>query len=281
MKISRIGFIGQGFIGKNLADNIEDNGFDVVRYSLDDEYIKNRGSIAECDVVFIAVPTPTYEMKFDETAILDALSITAPNQVVVIKSTVPWKYVYRYQLMYNDRQIVLCPEFLDADTAKHDTDNPTHVVIGFDKITEENKKVANTLFSIMPRVKDKTHEVVCTYKEASLIKYGHNCFFYTKNIFFNTLYDLCQAVNADFDSVINGILGDPRITATHTNPIHKNGRGAGGYCLVKDYAQFTNMLHEFVGGLQEEIALVTMERNVELLKESGKDQKIREEVHGV
>ncbi len=54
-----IGFIGQGFIGKSYADDLERRGKKVVRYSLEEPYIKNKDRIRDCDIVFIAVPTPT------------------------------------------------------------------------------------------------------------------------------------------------------------------------------------------------------------------------------
>ena len=54
-----IGFIGQGFVGKNYADNFERRGFSVVRYALEDPYRANKKKIRECDVVFICLPTPT------------------------------------------------------------------------------------------------------------------------------------------------------------------------------------------------------------------------------
>ena len=44
MKINKIkiGFIGQGWIGKNYADDFEKRGFDVVRYSQEEPYVKNK-----------------------------------------------------------------------------------------------------------------------------------------------------------------------------------------------------------------------------------------------
>ena len=36
-----IGFIGQGFIGKNYADDFEERGFEVIRYDID-KYQNNR-----------------------------------------------------------------------------------------------------------------------------------------------------------------------------------------------------------------------------------------------
>lgn len=54
-----IGFIGQGFIGKNLADDFENRGHRIFRYSKRLDSPENRQKLAECDIVFIAVPTPT------------------------------------------------------------------------------------------------------------------------------------------------------------------------------------------------------------------------------
>ena len=48
----KIGFIGQGWIGKNYADNFEERGYKIIRYDID-KYKKNKNKIKECDFVFI------------------------------------------------------------------------------------------------------------------------------------------------------------------------------------------------------------------------------------
>lgn len=60
-----IGFIGQGFIGKNLADDFERRGFDIFRFSKRLDTAENRQKLAACDIVFIAVPTPTTPEGFN------------------------------------------------------------------------------------------------------------------------------------------------------------------------------------------------------------------------
>lgn len=55
-----IGFVGQGWIGKNYADDFEERGFSVIRYSLEEPYVANKERIKDCDMVFIAVPTPRH-----------------------------------------------------------------------------------------------------------------------------------------------------------------------------------------------------------------------------
>ncbi len=61
----KIGFIGQGWIGKNYADDFENRDYDIVRYSLDPAHIGNKDKIKDCDMVIIAVPTPTTKTGCD------------------------------------------------------------------------------------------------------------------------------------------------------------------------------------------------------------------------
>lgn len=53
MSSELIGFIGQGFIGKNLADDFEKRGFRIFRYSKRLDTPENRQKLSECDTVFI------------------------------------------------------------------------------------------------------------------------------------------------------------------------------------------------------------------------------------
>ena len=45
MNKPRIGFIGQGWIGKNYADDFEKRGFTTVRYALEAPYVQNKEKI--------------------------------------------------------------------------------------------------------------------------------------------------------------------------------------------------------------------------------------------
>ncbi|MEZ4195113.1 MAG: NAD(P)-binding domain-containing protein [Candidatus Paceibacterota bacterium] len=71
----KIGFIGQGFIGKNMADDFVERGYEVVRFALEEKYIGNREVIADCDFVFIAVPTPTTPQGFDISVVESVLPL--------------------------------------------------------------------------------------------------------------------------------------------------------------------------------------------------------------
>ena len=67
-----IGFIGQGFIGKNMANDFEQRGYPVARYDIG-EYRANLPQVQQSDVVFVAVPTPTIDRKFSGDILLDAV----------------------------------------------------------------------------------------------------------------------------------------------------------------------------------------------------------------
>ena len=79
-----IGFIGQGFIGKNYADDFERRGFSVTRYSLEEPYRGNKEKIKECDIVFIAVPTPTTPEGFDDSILRGVLPLVKEGKTAVI-----------------------------------------------------------------------------------------------------------------------------------------------------------------------------------------------------
>lgn len=83
----KIGFIGQGWIGKNYADNFEQRGYSIVRYGLEKEYAHNGEAIAGCDIVFIAVPTPSTPQGFDDSILREAIKKVGKGKIAIIKST--------------------------------------------------------------------------------------------------------------------------------------------------------------------------------------------------
>lgn len=273
-------FIGQGFIGKNLADNFSERGFNnIVRYSLDSEYIKNKDLIKDCDIVFIAVPTPTINRKFDDSILVEALDLVSYDSIAVIKSTVPPQTMIDLFFRYDgDKKIIYCPEFLDENTAKENTDNPERNVIGIPSFNlPEYNEIAELLFKILPKAKNN---LVCTHDEASIIKYGANCFFYIKNVYFNILYDLVSQLGGEWNRVREGIIGDSRIHPVHTNIMHKSGRGAGGACLIKDLSAFRDVCKDM--DIETRDFLEAAEkRNTRLLMDSKKDLNLLKGVYGI
>ena len=114
-----IGFIGQGFIGKNYADDFEDRNFNIIRYDLEN-YKNNKEKIKNCAIVFIAVPTPTTINGFDSSILENVLSLVGENKIAVIKSTIQVGTTRTLQNKYKDITIIHSPEFLTEKDAKKD-----------------------------------------------------------------------------------------------------------------------------------------------------------------
>lgn len=274
-----IGFIGQGFVGKSYADDFEERGFDVVRYSLEPEYTGNKTKINKCDIVFIAVPTPSTTDGFDSSIVENSLSLVGRGKIAVIKSTVLPGTTDKFQKQFSDKLIFVSPEFLNTSTAKKDAKNPILNIVGFSEEYPECKKEVQKVMSIMPKSKN---EFILTAKEAELFKYTHNIHGFFRVIFANLIYDLSQNVGVDYDKVKQIMDVDPYMTnlaSYYNNPLHKTGRGAGGACFIKDFAAFVEIYKRTVGDKHGVKLLEQLEKkNLDLLLSTNKDLDI---VHGV
>lgn len=275
----KIGFIGQGFIGKNYADDFENRGFSVVRYALEDKYITNKNSIKECDVVFIAVPTPTTPNGFDDNIIRKVVKLVGDKKIAIIKSTILPGTTESIQKENPDIFVFHSPEFLSEATAAHDAANPPQNIVGIPVDNKECRKKAQDIVEILPQT---PHNLICIAREAELFKYTHNCLGYSKVIFMNILYDMCGSLGARWDVIKEAIIADPMIANYHIDPVHKSGRGAGGNCFIKDMASFSKLYESHIEGDKEgrEVLYALEEKNKKLLKESGKDLDLLRGVYG-
>jgi UDP-glucose 6-dehydrogenase len=55
-----------------------------------------------------------------------------------------------------------------------------------------------------------------------------------KVIFSNQIFDVCEALDVDYNVVKKGIAADPRIGGSHMEVFDSGYRGYGGKCLPKD-----------------------------------------------
>ncbi|MDD4900793.1 MAG: hypothetical protein PHS62_01610 [Patescibacteria group bacterium] len=274
----KIGFIGQGWIGKNYADNFVARGFEVVRYGLEAEYSGNKGKIKDCAIVFIAVPTPTTPKGFDDSILKQVIKLVGDGKIALIKSTITPGTTEHLQKENPHIFVLHSPEFLTRHTAAYDAANPTRNIIGLPEDKEIYRKKAREVMDILPKA---PYEIICGSLDAELVKYGGNCFFYFKNVFFNLLYDLSRKAGADWKNVREIIAADPRIGAEHTSPVNQGGRGAGGDCLIKDFEVFIRLYASHVGDKAGLNVLANVkDKNISLLKESGKDLNLLAGVYG-
>lgn len=274
----KIGYIGQGWIGKHYADNSEARGFEVVRYSLEEPFVQNRDKIADCTIVFIAVPTPTKPTGFDFSILEETLSVPGKGAIVVIKSTLLPGLTEKFQEQHPELVLLHSPEFLREATAKQDTDNPARNIIGMAQDTPAHRAAARRVLDILPKA---PFEQICLSKESEMIKYVSNTLPFTKIIFLNMIYDLCQKLGCDYGQIKLAMQNDPMISNHHLEPVHKTGRGAGGDCLIKDFAALRFFVED--NNLDEEyIALLKQFEKINkgLLRSTNKDLGLLEGVYG-
>jgi len=274
----KIGFIGQGWIGKNYADNFEKRGYEVIRYAMEEPHIQNRDKIKECDIVFIAVPTPSTPSGFDSSILRKVVPLIGKGKIAVIKSTLLPGTTESIQQENSEIFIMHSPEFLQESSAAYDAANPNRNIVGFAVDNEEYKEKAKDVMNVLPYA---PYQLICPAKEAELIKYGGNCFLFFKIIFANLFYDVADHMDIKWEYVRDAIAADPRIGRSHLDPVHQCGRGAGGHCFIKDFAAFIEIYKNKVGdeaGIKALEALV--EKNIDLLVKSNKDLDLLRGVYG-
>lgn len=264
-----IGFIGQGWIGKHYADEFESRDYTVVRYALEEPYIHNKAKISNCDVVFIAVPTPTTPEGFDYSIVRDALTLVGTGNIAVIKSTLLPGTTVILQTDFPTITVIHSPEFLVEATAAYDTAHPARNIIGVTDISEPVLAKAQIVLDLLPVA---PYSKIMSSTEAELLKYAGNCFLFSKVVFMNMVYDLAQGIGADWDTLKEALVNDKRIGDSHMSPVHSSGRGAGGHCFIKDMEAFRRLYqiveHDAFG---DSVLTALVEKNIDLLTITNKD----------
>lgn len=279
----KIGFIGQGFIGKNYADDFEERGLVVTRYALEEPYRANKDRIRECDVVFIAVPTPTTPQGFNASALRSALMLLQEGAIAVIKSTIIIGTTESLQQEFPHLIVMHSPEFLREKQAAYDARHPSRNIVGIPEDTPPYRQAAQRVLALLPKA---PYEAIVPSRTAELLKYAGNCFLMTKVIFMNVLYDMARHEHVSWNTLVEALAADPRIGPSHMQPVHESGhgggakRGAGGHCFIKDFAAFTDAY----AAVNDERGLAFLEaieaKNNELLLASDKDTDLLHSVYG-
>ena len=227
-------------------------------------------TVADADVVFIAVGTPTRrgDGHADLSYVFDAAKEIAEYisgyTVIVTKSTVPvgtGKKIFkiirqkRSDLKFD---VASNPEFLREGSAINDFMRPDRVVVGV--MGEEAKNVLEKIYSPLNLI--ETPIQFTDLETAELIKYAANAFLAVKISYINQIADLCEKVGADVHDVAKGMGLDKRIGAKFLHP----GPGFGGSCFPKDTIALVKTAEQ-VGGkisIVEEVVSYNQERKLSM-----------------
>lgn len=280
--ISTVGFIGQGWIGKNYADNFEARGFESVCYGLESEYIANKDKIAECDIVCIAVPTPSTPEGFSLEHVRSALALVGKKKTVVVKSTLACGSTEQLQKDFPELYIFHVPEFLREAYARYDVDNPHRLFIGIPTKYVTNQTYVERAELIKDIMPEASYTRILASHEAEFLKYTHNTIGYSTVLFTNMLYELGRSLDVEWDLVREAILNNPWFPEKYLSPGHQGGRGAGGDCFIKDFAAFTEMYKERISGDPSGVALLNamVRKNNQLLRSTEKSINLLNSVYG-
>jgi len=251
--VKKIAIIGYGYVGKAMEQFFKDH-YEIVVY---DPYVNfgkgargndpraitrpnlssglqaKKNEVNKCYASFVCVPTPRSEDGSCDVSIVEETLEWLDTEVIVIKSTVEVGTTERLSKQYN-RKIVFSPEYVGESTYwtpfnfHTDMKETPFYTFGGDK--EECSKVIDLFLPVVGPCKQYN---ITNSTAAEMAKYMENAFYATKVAFCNELYDICEAVDVDWNEVRELWLSDPRLHRMHT-AVFKDNRGFGGKCLPKD-----------------------------------------------
>lgn len=196
-------------------------------------------SVADADVVFIAVGTPARrgdghaDLSYVYAAAKEIVESLDGPAVIVTKSTVPVgtgdevERIARELRPDLDIQVVSNPEFLREGAAIGDFKRPDRVVVG----TTGSERAISVMSQVYRPLNLNQAPLMFTGRRtAELIKYAANAFLAMKITYINEMAELCERVGADVQQVARGIGLDNRIGSKFLHA----GPGYGGSCFPKD-----------------------------------------------
>jgi UDPglucose 6-dehydrogenase len=156
--------------------------------------------------------------------------------IIVNKSTVPPGTTENFNLEFENLQIVFNPEFLTERNSFEDFNNQNRIILGGPRpASTEIKQIYSTVFP-------NAYVIKTGSKHAEMIKYFTNCFLANKISFANEMYDLCNALNLDYDKIVEYATLDNRLGNSHWAVPGPDGDfGFGGHCFPKDLSAIIKM----------------------------------------
>ena len=196
--------------------------------------------IAEADMIFISVNTPTKtkgigagkasDLKWVESSTRQIAKHATGFTIVVEKSTLPVRTAQTIKniLDLSDKgekkkrfSVLSNPEFLAEGTAINDLKNPDRVLIG-----GEDKTSIKKLSDIYLNWVNKEKIITTNLWSSELSKLIANAFLAQRVSSINSITALCETTGADIREVSQAIKTDHRIGKYFLNP----GPGFGGSC---------------------------------------------------
>ena len=212
-------------------------------------------SIAEADMVFISVNTPTKtkglgagqasDLRWVEACARTVARAAKGHTIVVEKSTLPVRTAAAIQAILAGAQetgsdrtfsVLSNPEFLAEGTAIADLESPDRVLIGGD-----DPAAMDALAGIYSHWVSEERILRTNLWSSELSKLTANAFLAQRISSINSIAAVCEASGADVREVARAIGTDTRIGPKFLNA----GPGFGGSCFQKDILNLVYLCRHF------------------------------------
>ena len=213
-------------------------------------------AIAESDMIFISVNTPTKtfgmgagraaNLEFIEKCARQIARVAKGHKIVVEKSTLPVRTAEAVKRILSNAgssasfDVLSNPEFLAEGTAVQDLLTPDRVLIG-----GESQKAISALAEVYGQWVPQDRILTTNLWSSELSKLTANAFLAQRVSSINAISALCEATGADVDEVAKAIGTDSRIGPKFL----KASVGFGGSCFQKDILNLVYLCEHF--GLHE------------------------------
>ncbi len=201
--------------------------------------------IAEADIIFVSVntPTKTFGEGAGKAADLQFVELTArrikansrSDKIVIEKSTLPVRNAEALGAILHSGnnsvhfEILSNPEFMAEGTAISDMEYPDRVLIG-SKDTETGRIARDELVKIYSHWVPKEKLITTNLWSSELSKLVSNAFLAQRISSINSISAICEATEADIGEVAFAVGKDTRIGEKFLQA----GIGFGGSCFRKD-----------------------------------------------
>lgn len=221
------------------------------------------GGIAQADLIFVSVNTPTKtfgegagcaaDLQYWEKTARLIRACARPNAVVIEKSTVPVRTAEAMEAILNAGpaaghfEVLSNPEFLAEGTAVADLLNPDRVLIG-GRDTPGGRTAIQALVDVYAHWVPRERIVTTNVWSSELSKLAANAFLAQRISSINAISALCEVTQADVTEVSRAIGMDARIGPHFLQA----GVGFGGSCFRKDVLNLVYLCESY--GLAEAAA---------------------------
>lgn len=203
------------------------------------------GEIADGDIIFVSVNTPTktfgkgagkaVDLQFiEQTARRIKENSTSPK-IVIEKSTLPVRAAETMAAILHSGKnsvrfdILSNPEFMAEGTAIQDMENPDRILIGSHD-TPEGDTARDELVKVYENWVPRGKIITTNLWSSELSKLVANAFLAQRVSSINSIAAVCEATEAEVTEVSDAVGRDSRIGAKFL----KAGVGFGGSCFRKD-----------------------------------------------